>query len=102
MDVRRWTACAVGLLLLAPMSTGMHAPGSAAVPMLAGLGLAMALVALWPARRTAAMTVGTGSTGRPDVHRTHDSAVRQCDPDAAGHVRARAPGLAGRSHRTFP
>ncbi len=86
----RW-AIVIGLLLGALLpSMSMAHPGAMAQIVLTVMVVALAAVAFVltvDATTTVAQSVGTGGLAAE-----MQSAARQCDPDAAGHVRSRAPG----------
>lgn len=80
------------MLTLSSVASSLSAPADASLPLaLAALLIAVVLlvVATASVRRLAARAV---RAWRHAV-RSQRAPDRQCDPDAAGHVRPRAPGL---------
>ena len=84
--------CLASMLTLSSVAPSLSAPADASFPLaLAALLIAVVLLVMATAsvRRLAA---GAVLAWRHAVH-TNRAPDRQYDPDAAGHVRPRAPGL---------
>jgi hypothetical protein len=103
METTRGYRTGVGTMTLAPVAALAAAlsvalgSGSGTLPLVVGLAVAFAVVVLEPSARVAAV-VAPAACARV-VPGDCAAPARQVDPDAAGHVRARAPGLGARLHR---
>jgi hypothetical protein len=94
VDVPRLLACSGVTAFLVLFSSALPLSGlsGAAVPLVMTtllLAVLAVVVAASSLRRPLSQAIRTWSRGGFEPRR----AVRQCDPDAAGHVRPRAPGV---------
>jgi hypothetical protein len=86
----------INAIVLVAFGIGIHA--AADTPVSAGAAAALIVIAALLAARTIAgsaiLHVGARPVGAPSYARTGPTGVgRQCDPDAPGRARPRAPGI---------
>ena len=81
------------LLVLLSFAPSLSDAAGAAIPLVMTTLLVAVLTLVVVTAHVQRPPIRTAAASRHAAHDAAHTPARQCDPDAAGHVRARAPGL---------